>query len=111
MKRSLTCILCPRGCSLTVEGQNVTGNTCSKGADYAIAECVHPMRTVTSTVTVSNREDVMVSVKTAAPIPKEHIFEVMSLIRSLSLPAPIHIGDVIARDVCGTEIIATKTIL
>ncbi len=114
MKRNLICIICPRGCSLTAEGEGenltVTGNACPKGGEYAINECTHPTRTVTSIVAVSNRADTMVSVKTAAPIPKEHIFDVMEQIRKLTVSAPVHIGDVLIPEVYGTEVIATKEI-
>ena len=68
------------------------------------------MRTVTSTVRVENREDTMVSVKTAAPIPKEVIFTVMARIRAARVNAPVKIGDVILPDVFGTQIVATKNI-
>lgn len=115
MKRNLICIICPRGCALTVDGESnnlkVTGNNCPKGKRYAIDECTHPTRTVTSIISVSNRQDTMVSIKTAAPIPKENIFDTMEIIRSLSVEAPVAIGDVLCRDVFGTEIIATKTII
>ena len=114
MKRNLTCIICPRGCSLTVEGEKdhltVTGNACPKGQQYAIDECTHPTRTVTSIVRVANRVDTMVSVKTAAPIPKENIFDVMAKIRAAKVDAPIEAGTVILSDVYGTEVVATKTI-
>lgn len=114
MNRNLTCIICPRGCSLTVTGEcnalTVTGNACPKGAQYAIDECTHPVRTVTSIVRVSNREDTMVSVKTATPIPKENIFDVMERIRAASVEAPVAAGTVILTDVYGTEVIATKSI-
>jgi CxxC motif-containing protein len=52
----------------------------------------------------------MVSVKTAAPIPKGKIFEAMELIRSASVEAPVKIGDVILPDVFGTTVVATKDI-
>ena len=114
MKRNLICIICPRGCALTVEGEKdnltVTGNACPKGKQYAIDECTHPTRTVTSIVRVSNRVDTMVSVKTAAPIPKENIFDVMAKIRATAVEAPIKAGAVILSDVYGTEVIATKSI-
>ncbi len=113
--RTLTCIICPRGCMLTAKGEKgaltVTGNACPKGAQYATDECTHPVRTVTSIVRVANREDTMVSVKTAAPIPKENIFDVMERIRAASVEAPVEAGTVILSDVFGTEVIATKTIL
>lgn len=114
MTRDMTCIICPRGCALKVEinGGNitVTGNSCPKGKQYAIDECTNPTRTVTSSVRVENREDTMVSVKTASPIPKDKIFEVMRLIRAKSVCAPVGIGDIIIKDVFGTNIVATKNI-
>ena len=114
MKRTLTCIICPKGCTITVEGErdalSVSGNSCLKGYQYGSDDCTHPMRTVTSTVRVENREDTMVSVKTAAPIPKEVIFTVMARIRAARVNAPVKIGDVILPDVFGTQIVATKNI-
>lgn len=114
MRRELTCIVCPRGCSLQVElsGDNtkVIGNACPKGKKYAVAECLHPARIITSVVRVKNRVDTMVSVKTESPIPKENIFELMEIIRKKEVFAPVKIGDVIESSVFGTEIVATKEI-
>ena len=114
MTRDMTCIICPRGCALKVKinGDNitVTGNSCPKGRQYAVDECTNPTRTVTSSVRVENREDTMVSVKTASPVPKDKIFEVMRLIRAKSVCAPVGIGDIIIKDVFGTNIVATKNI-
>lgn len=114
MTRDLICIICPRGCSLHAEMKDgemtVTGNACPKGKQYAIDECTNPVRTITSIVRVTNREDCMVSVKTAAPIPKGKIFDAMEQIRSATVEAPVKIGDVILSDVFGTQIIATKDV-
>lgn len=114
MKRTLTCIVCPRGCTIdvSIEGDktSVKGNACPRGEKYAIAECISPTRTVTSIVRVSNRTDTMLSVKTADPIPKEHIFDIMEIIRNKTVTAPIKIGDTVIDDIYGTKIIATKNI-
>ena len=114
MKRTITCIVCPRGCTMTaeIEGEKVTvtGNSCPRGEKHAIEECTNPVRTLTSTVRVSNREDTMVSVKSAAPIPKEKMSEIMEKIRAASVEAPVSIGDVILTDIYGTDIVATKEI-
>ena len=114
MERKITCILCPRGCAMTVTGDlgslQVSGNTCPKGAEYAIAECTNPVRTVTSTVRVNNRKDTMVSVKTAAPVLKGKMMDVMAALRSITVSAPVKIGDVILTDVFGTDIIVTKAV-
>lgn len=115
MKRDLICIICPRGCSLSAEidGSNVTvsGNACPKGQEYAVNECINPVRTVTATVRVSNRENTMVSVKTATPVSKDRMMEVMGTLRTIQIQAPISIGDVIAKDICGSDIIVTKAVL
>ncbi len=115
MKRQITCIVCPRGCCMTAEITEteikVTGNSCKRGKEHAIAECTNPVRSLTSSVHVSNRDGIMVSVKSAAPIPKGKMMEVMGLIRRATAKAPIAIGDVILPQVCGTDIVATKQIL
>ena len=114
MKRDLVCIICPRGCRMTAEvtqsGVLVSGNACKRGEEYAAAEMTAPKRTVTSIVRVSNREDTMVSVKTKEPILKEHIFDAMEKIRSISVEAPVKIGDVIIDELFDTCIIATKDV-
>lgn len=114
MNRTLTCIICPRGCTLNAEihGKHVTvtGHTCPRGAEYAVSEVLHPMRTVTATIRVSNRRDTMVSVKTASPVPKTRMMDVMAALRKTSVEAPISIGQVLLPDVAGSAIIATKDI-
>ena len=77
-KRNLTCIGCPMGCALLVEMNgkeiiSVTGNTCKKGAEYAVKEVTDPTRIVTTTVRVKNGNMPVVSVKTAQDIPKGKI--------------------------------------
>ena len=112
--RNITCIICPKGCGITVEetadGLKVVGNVCPRGEKYAIEECTHPVRTVTSFIRVENRVDTMVSVKTAQPIAKEDMFLAMEKIRAARVNAPVAIGDVLLEDVFGTQIIATKNI-
>ena len=114
MNRKLICIICPRGCQLTVSGEKdnltVTGHACKRGQVYAIDECTHPVRTITSIVRVSNREDCMVSVKTATPVPKEAIPQVMAVIRGMTVQAPVKTGDILAENIFGSRIVATKDI-
>jgi len=114
MKRNLTCIICPRGCSLEVDFDGdcakIIGNGCPKGEQYGIDECLHPVRTVTAIVRVGNRTDTMLSVKTESPIPKGNIFDLMKIINEKIVDAPIEIGIVICDNVFGTKVIATKSI-
>ena len=99
---------------MTVTGElgnlQVSGNTCPKGLEYAINECTNPVRTVTSTIRVSDRKDTMVSVKTEQPIPKGKMLEVMAALRAVTVCAPVKLGDVILQDVFGAKVVATKAI-
>lgn len=111
--RELTCIVCPRGCRLSVvlDGDkvaSVSGNFCKRGIAYAEAECTAPVRTVTSTVRC--RSGRIVAVKTSAPVPKEKVFLVMKEINSTLADDGIGIGDVIIKGVAGTDanVVATS---
>ena len=115
-KKELTCIGCPLGCALTVtiEGTEitVTGNTCPRGADYAKKEVTDPRRIVTSSVSVTGGVIKKVSVKTKTDIPKDKIFDVMTEIKKITVPAPVAIGDVICDNIAdtGVMLVATKNV-
>lgn len=104
------------GCQITVtleDGkiQDITGFSCRRGKMYAESEVTAPVRTVTTTVRVTGSPtEVMVSVKTAHDIPKGKMAECMQALRGMTVRAPVHIGDVILKNVAGTgvDIVATK---
>lgn len=115
--RNITCINCPMGCALSVEMEgddvvSVSGNTCKRGDIYARKEMTDPTRIVTSTVRVAGGSLGMVPVKTKADIPKGRIFECVRELKNVQVNAPIHIGDVVVRDIAGTgiDIVATKNV-
>lgn len=116
--RALTCIGCPMGCELQVEIDNlevvsVTGNQCNIGVTYAKKEVISPTRIITTVLPVVNGKELMVSVKTSKDIPKDMIFSCMKSLKGYTVHAPIHIGDVLLKGICGTDvdIIATKEVL
>jgi CxxC motif-containing protein len=108
----LICIVCPRGCHLKIDGNNiVSGNQCKRGEIYALNERINPTRMLTSTVRINNSDVKRLPVITSAPIPKDKVFEVMKEITKISVKAPIKIHDVIIKNVLGlVDIIATRTI-
>jgi len=116
--QKLTCIGCPLGCSISVslsdnrEVSEITGNTCKKGEEYARKEVTNPSRVVTSIVKINNGDVNMVSVKTAEDIPKGKIFDCMEALKKVTVTAPVQIGEVIIKNVCGTgvDVIATKKV-
>ena len=111
--RNLTCIVCPRGCALTVRFDeagkpiSVEGNACKRGVVYAEKECTHPERTVTSTVRTES--GAVIAVKTATTVPKEKVFAVMDEINAVRAKDGIRIGDVIIENVAGTGVCVVAT--
>ena len=115
--QTVTCIRCPRGCSVTVhfDGEKiveVSGNACPRGNSYARAEVTHPVRTVTTTIPVDNGVIDMVSVKTSVEVPKDKVADVVKEISGLRVQAPVALGAVLLARVAGTDadIITTKSV-
>lgn len=113
MRRELTCIVCPIGCSVSAETENgkvisVTGNSCPRGKVYAETECTAPKRTITTTVRCKNGK--ILPVKTDRTIPKEKMTEAMQIINSATPDLPICVGDAIIENVFGSNIVATKNL-
>ena len=113
--REMTCIACPMGCALTVsldEGKvvSVTGNTCPRGVKYAETECTHPTRSLTTTVKVAGGIHPVVPVKSDGAVPKEKLLDCVAVLRDVTVPAPVKIGDVIFENICdtGINIVATN---
>ncbi len=111
---NLVCIICPRGCRLSVDENNgnaVSGNLCSRGAVYALSEVTDSKRTITTTVVIDGCECKRCPVKTDKPISKSLMFEAMNEINKVRISAPVKTGDVVLSNVCGTgvNIISTKT--
>lgn len=115
MKKELTCIVCPMGCQITVDTDNdyaVTGNRCPRGVVYGKKELTNPTRTVTSTVRITGGGHERIPVKTDIEIPKGKIFDVMKELDHLILKAPIQMGQIIIKNVAGTEanIVVTRSL-
>ena len=99
--KELICIVCPKGCHLQVDEQNdyqVFGNSCPRGAEYGKNELLHPTRVLTSIVKVTGGN--------------HHIEKAMELLKPVQVKSPVHIGDVVVSNVCGTGVdwIATKNV-
>ena len=108
----LVCIVCPKGCRMTVENGVVIGNTCKKGEAFAIAETTLPMRTVCSTVATAFDSMPVLPVRTDGEIPKSKIGELMQLVGTIKVKEKLRRGDIVAKSVVGTDVnlIATATI-
>lgn len=109
----LICIVCPKGCHLTVDeadGYRVSGYGCKRGEEYGKAELLNPTRVLTSIVRTEGGIHPCCPVKTDKAIPKKEIGAAMELLTKVYLKAPVAAGDVVAEHICGTESswVATK---
>ncbi len=116
MKYELTCINCPMGCRIMAdydgkEVTNIQGYTCARGKAYAQTEITDPTRMVTALVSIEGTHTPL-SVKTQSPIRKPLIFDALQVIRRTTVKPPIHIGDIVIENICGTgvDVIATENI-
>ena len=65
------------------------------------------------TVKVAIRHNLVVSVKTQNPIPKDLVLTLANHLNELSVNAPVHIGDIVEENICntGVNLIVTKNII
>lgn len=116
MKRQITCIVCPKGCQMTVNNINgqyiVEGNSCIRGAKYGVDEVTSPKRMVTTTVRLQGSYLNMLPVKTSSSVPKGLVIEIMKILSTIKISAPVNVGDIIVKNILntGVDIISTKTI-
>ena len=115
MLREYTCIICPNGCEIQADVENgkilsITGNICPKGESYVEQELTDPRRTIASSVRIKGSFLPLCSVRLTKPVPKQAIFSVMEEINKAELTAPVRIGEIVIRNVCGLEsdVIVTK---
>lgn len=99
------------GCPITIKHEGITireitGNTCKKGAAYPEAELCRPVRILTTTMRCEDGR--MLSVKTDKPIPKQNLTDCMRLLKTHTVSLPVSVGDVLLRDVFGSNIVATE---
>lgn len=115
--KQLVCIVCPRGCTMTLEGEGkdvkVSGNSCKRGAEFAVSEMTEPKRTICTTVKTAFPDVPVLPVRVSKEIPKDRIFDVMAEINKVTVKEKVKRGEVIIKDVLelGADIIATSGVL
>ena len=117
MKKELTCINCPMGCSLEVDHDaekiiSVKGNECARGKEYANKEIFNPERVVTTTVRIKGAAVPTLPVKTARAVPKEITLKVVQAASKITVDAPVKRGDIVIENILGTgvNLVATRTL-
>lgn len=117
MKKEIVCTVCPRGCTVTVDGTEneiraIEGYSCKRGMEFAKSEFTDPQRILTTLVKIDGIDHDLLPVRTDKPIPKDRMFDCMKIIKEASVKLPVKRYDVIISDICGTgvDIVATKDI-
>ena len=106
----ITCIMCPRGCTLNVENKEgkieVFGNACPRGAVYGEKEVTAPERMLTTIKKYQNRT---ITLKSNKPVPKQKVFDCLREIKRAKISITLHIGDVLIENILNTgcDIIVT----
>lgn len=118
MKKEIICTVCPRGCHIIVDGDgknvvSLDGYGCKRGVTYATAEYSNPVRILTTTVKVADKENELLPVRSNTPVAKDKLFACMEVIKTTQVKLPVKRYDVIIKDICstGADIVATKDIL
>lgn len=116
MIKKIICINCPLGCEMEVINSygniKVSGNTCKRGEDYAIAEMTDPKRVVATTAKVIGGDREVVPVKTDKEISKSLMFDVVAEVNRHIFSAPLNVGQVLIENIfnTGVNIIATDSV-
>ena len=105
--RIFTCIVCPRGCSISVrskdgEIESISGEGCKRGEAYVRNEITAPVRMLTTTAPVEGGG--VVPVRTDKEIPKGLLFEAVKAISAVTVPRDAKRGYVLTDDLLGTGV-------
>ena len=118
MEKQIICTVCPRGCHMTVKGndgvvESVENYSCPRGLEYAKTEFTAPVRILTTLVKIQGKDNELLPVRSNKPILQSKIFDCMQEIKKVTATAPISRYDVIIENICGTgvDIVATKDVL
>ncbi|MDR1604025.1 MAG: DUF1667 domain-containing protein [Gracilibacteraceae bacterium] len=118
-EKEIPCLICPTGCRLRLvwaeanpAARQINGAGCARGIEYAEQEMTDPRRTLTSTVKVRGGRLPLVSVRSAAPLPRDLLLPAVALLRDLCLDAPVESGRVLLADIlgAGTALVTTGAV-
>ncbi len=117
MDRVITCIVCPKGCEITLQVKDgavvrLNGALCERGETYVKQEIADPKRNIASSVKVIGGALPLVSCRLSDVIPKGEIFRVMDEIKGIAIKPPVRIGQILIENVAGlgVNVIATKDV-
>ena len=92
----VTCTLCPTGCQVRFNEATgeYEGNRCKRGAQFAEQERTAPKRILTTTVKLSDGR--LLPVRSARPVSKQKLPQLVRELRSVLVSTPVQCGDTVA---------------
>ena len=113
-EKKLTCIICPKGCPLTVKKLDgeiiVSGNSCEKGKQYAISELTDPQRILTTTIKLNNNSGInRIAIMSKNSVSKKDLVPLCMKLKNVVIQNSIKQGETICT-VDGVEFIASSTV-
>ena len=113
----LDCIVCPMSCHLYVVMEQdtilkVEGNTCLRGERFARQEITCPMRMVTTTIQIHHALHPLLPVITSQSVPKDKIFAIMEICKTLEVEAPVLANEVLVENIADSkaDLLASRTL-
>lgn len=110
--KEITCIVCPIGCKILVDGEKITNYKCKRGFFYATQEIKNPKRNLTTTLKTVGLSKRRVAVRLDSEIPKDAIFNVLKEIKKIKVAKKIKRGEIILENVLnlGVNLISQETV-
>ena len=119
--KQFTCIVCPRGCLLTVEitepaadavsgapnyldAVRVVGAARGRGVVYGRQQATAPLRSLTTTLRTSGADRPRLPVRSSADLPLERLLDACIALDTVVAQAPLRCGDVVMADLLGLGI-------
>ena len=109
-KNSFTCSFCPRGCQINIKDGDINGNKCKRGKLFVEQEMKDPKRILTTTVKVLSGSTPLVGVRSNRPISLSNVMNIINILKTKQVTAPIHFGEVLFANCAGVDFIAENEV-
>ncbi len=111
MIEKIICTICPIGCEIEVVGDkknksvsSLNGYKCNRGKEYSINEFIAPVRTITTTIKISNWKEPLIPVRTDKGVLKDKQMDCMEEINKVEVKPPIKRGDILIENILGLNV-------
>ncbi len=110
--KEITCIECPVGCKIVIQGEKISGFRCKKGLTYAQNEITNPKRNITTTVKTLGFEKRRLAVRLDKEIPKELFYPVLKEIKKIKVTKKVKLNEILIKNILnsGANLITSESL-